>query len=125
MYPSDYVINPRRLAAVHIAALGPTFAIGNFAGIALLCLPRGGLILWQADFWQMLMFGFYFVSLCANYVVLLFFAFEINNRERARHEIGDELNRQHGAMGEYRRQSMYLLLPFVVPIAALQRRYRP
>ena len=125
MYSSDYVIDPRKLAAIHIATLGPTFAIGNFAGIAILCLSLGGLILWHADSYQMLTLGFYFVSLCANYVVLLFFAFEINNGERARSEIGDELNRQHGAMGEYRRQSMYLLLPLVVPIVALQRHYRP
>lgn len=118
------MIDPRKLAAIHIATLGPTFAIGNFAGLGLLCLSLGGLILWHADSCQMLTFGFYFVCLCANYVVLLFFGLEINNRDRARSEIGDELSRQRSAMGEYRRQSMYILLPLVVPIVALQRRCR-
>ena len=125
MYSSDYVIDPRKLAAIHIATLGPSFAIGNFAGVALLCLSLGCLILWHADSRQMLAFGFYFVSVCGNYVVLLVFALKINNRESARSEIGDEFNRQRGAMGEFRRQTVYLLVPFVVPIVALQRRYKP
>ena len=124
MYSSDHVINPRKLAAIHIATLGPTFAIGNFAGTALLCLSLGVLILWHADSIQLFTFGFYFFCLCINYTVMLFFALEINNRESARAEIGDELNKKHGAMAEYRRQSIYLLIPVVVPMAVLQRRYR-
>jgi hypothetical protein len=80
---------------------------------------------WRATSIQVLMFGFYFVSLCANYVVLLFFALKIDNREHARREIGDELTRQRGAMGEFRRRSMYLLFPFVVPIVALRQHNRP
>ena len=124
MYSSVHVINPRKLAAIHIATLGPTFAISNFAGTALLCLSLGVLILWHADSIQLFTFGFYFFSLCINYTVMLFFALEINNRESARAEIGDELNKKHGAMAEYRRQSIYLLIPVVVPMAVLQRRYR-
>ena len=125
MYSPDYVIDPRKLAAIHIATLGPPIAIGNFAGVALFCLSLGCLILRRADSCQMLAFGFYFVSISANYVVLLFFALEINNRERARSEIGGELNKQRGATGEFRRQSVYLLVPLVVPIVALQRHYKP
>ena len=124
MYSSDHVIDPRKLAAIHIATLGPTFAVGNFAGTALLCLSLGALILWHADSCQLFTFGFYFLSLCLNYLVMLFFTLEINSREGARSEIGDELNERHGAMAEYRRQSIYLLIPVVVPIVALQRRYR-
>lgn len=124
MYSSDHVIDPRKLAAIHIATLGPTFAISNFAGTALLSLSIGALILWRADSFQLFTFGFYFISLCINYMVMLRYALELNTREMARAEIGDELNKRHGAMAEYRRQSIYLLIPVVVPIAVLQRRYR-
>lgn len=123
-HSSNHVIDPRKLAAIHIATVGPTFAISNFAGTALLSLSFGALILWRADSFQLFTFGFYFISLCINYMVMLRYALELNTRESARAEIGVELNKERGAMAEYRRQSIYLLLPMVVPIAALRRRYR-
>lgn len=122
MDASDCVINPRKLAAIHIATLGLTFAIGNFAGSALLCLAVGGLILRRAESGKLLAFGFYFVSLSINYAFMLFCALKIDGREGARAEIGDELNNRHEAMAEYRSQSLYLLLPLLVLIGALQRR---
>ena len=118
------MIDPRKLAAIHIATLGPTFAIGNFASTALLCLCLGAFLLWRANTYQQLTFGFYFVSLSINHILMLLHAWEVNNREGARAEIGDELNRKGSAMAEYRRQSIYLLLPLVVPIVALQRHFR-
>ncbi len=118
------MIDPRKLAAIHIATLGPTFAIGNFACTALLCLCLGAFLLWRANTYQQLTFGFYFVSLSINHILMLLHAWEVNNREGARAEIGDELNRKGSAMAEYRRQSIYLLLPLVVPIVALQRHFR-
>ena len=118
------MIDPRKLAAIHIATLGPTFAISNFAGTALLCLSIGAVILWRADSFQLFTFGFYFVSLCINFTVMLHYAMELNTRESARAEIGVELNKDRDAMAEYRRQSIYLLLPIVVPVVALRRRYR-
>ena len=124
MYFSDCVIDPHKLVAIHIATLGAAFVIGNFTGTALLCLSLGVFILWRADSCQLFTFGFYFISLCINYVVMLFYALEINNRENARVEIGDELNKKRGAIAEYRRQSIYLLLPLVVPIVAFQRSYK-
>jgi len=124
MYSLDNVIDPRKLAAIHIATLGATFAIGNFAGTALMCLSVGAFILWRGDSCQMFTFGFYFFSLCINYLVMLLFVLQINNRESARAEIGDEVNKKHCAMAEYRRQSIYRLIPVMVPIVALQRRYR-
>jgi hypothetical protein len=119
------VIDPRKLAAIHIATLGPTFVIGNFAGTALLCLSLGAFILWRADSCQQFAFGFYFVSLGINYVPMLFYALGITNRDSARAEIVDELNKKRGAVANYGRQSIYLLLPLMVPIVALQRRYKP
>ncbi len=124
-YSTDYVIDPRKLAAIHITTLGPTFAVGNFASTALLCLCLGTFLLWRANTYQQLAFGFYFVSLSINYLLMLLHALEITSRESARAEIGSELNSKRSAMAEYRRQSIYLLLPLVVPIVALQRRFRP
>lgn len=118
------MIDPHKLAAIDIATLGLTFSIGNFAGTALLCLSLGVFILWREDSYQQLTLGLYFVSLGINYLCMLFYALEINNRESARTAIGGELNRERGAMAEYRRQSIYLLLPLVVPIVAIQRRLR-
>lgn len=124
MYAWDQVIDPHKLAAIHIATLGPTFAIGNFASTALVCLSLATLILWHADSCQLLTFGFYFVFLCINYVVMLFFALQINSRASARAEIRAELNKERGAMAEYRRQTIYLLIPILVPVVAVQRRFR-
>ena len=124
MYSSSPVIDPRKLAAIHIATMGPTLVIGNFAGTALLCLCLGAFIFWRAISYQQLAFGFYFVSLGINYVLMTLYAWEINNRESARAQIGNELNKKRAAMAEYRRQSIYLLLPLVVPIVALQQRYK-
>lgn len=118
------MIDPRKLAAIHIATLGPTFAIGNLASTALLCLSLGAFLLSSANTYQQFTFGFYFVSLSINYILMLLYALEIKNREGARAEIGDELNRKGSAMAGYRRQSIYLLLPLVVPIVALQRHFR-
>ena len=118
------MIDPRKLAAMDIATLGPTFIIGNFAGVAVVCLSLGTFILWGADSCQKLTVGFYFFSLGINYMFMLFYALEINNRESAHAAIGNELDKERGAMAQYRRQSMYLLLPLVVPIVALKRRYK-
>jgi hypothetical protein len=122
-YP-DHVIDPRKLVAIHIATMGTAFVIGNFAGTTVVSLALGTFILWRADSFQQLIFGFYFSSLGINYMLMLFYAFEINNHESARAEIGEELNKKQGAIAEYRRQTIYLLLPLVVPIVALQRHYK-
>lgn len=116
------MIDPRKLAAIHIVTLGTTVAIGNFGGTALLCLSLGAFILWRVDSGELFAFGFYFVSLGINYLLMLFYALGVTSGESARAEIGDELNDRHSAMAEYHRQSLYLLLPLLVPIAAFQRR---
>ena len=118
------MIDPRKLAAIDIATLGPTFIISNFAGTALLCLSVGAFTLWHADSCPQFTFGFYLVSLGINYVLMLFYALGINSSENARAEIGNAPNEKRRAMTEYRRQSLYLMLPLLVPIAALQRRYK-
>jgi hypothetical protein len=124
MYDSDCMIDPRKLAAIDIVTLGLTLSVGNFVGTALLCLSLGAFLLWRADSYQKLTLGLYFASLGINYMCMLFYALEINNRESARTAVGNEMNSERIAMAEYRRQSIYLLLPLVVPIVALQRRYK-
>jgi hypothetical protein len=119
-----HVINPRKLAAIQIATLGPTFAFANFAGTAILCLCFGAFILWRSISYLQITLGSYFVSLGINYLLMFLCALEIKNRESAGTEIVNELNRKQDAMAEYRRLSIYLLLPLVMPILALQRRYK-
>src|SRR5262249_5006471 len=65
--------------------------------------------------------GLYFISLGLNYIPMLVFAIAINKAKSARAELGNELDNKRAAMKEYRRQSLWLLVPLVVPIVALTR----
>jgi hypothetical protein len=52
---------------------------------------------------------------------MLIYALAITRNKSARAELGDELNDRTGAMSKYRRQSILLLVPLLVPIIALHR----
>jgi hypothetical protein len=116
------VINPRKLAAIDIAFLGSGFIITEFAAGVLLCFALGAFILLRAhSFWQLAL-GLYFISLAINYVPMLIYAVAFTRRRNARIEIADELNDKRRAMAKYRRQSMFLLIPLLVPIVTLRVR---
>lgn len=116
------MINPRKLAAIDLALLGPTLIITEFAAGVLLSLALGVFIVLRAgSFWQFII-GLYFVSLGLNYVPMLLFAIAITRAKSAHAEIGDELQDKRRAMAKYRRQSLFLLVPLVSPIAALRQR---
>ena len=63
--------------------------------------------------------GVYLISLGLNYVPMLVYAFAINKTKSARTELGSELDDKRAAMTKYRRQSIWLLMPLIVPIVAL------
>jgi hypothetical protein len=65
--------------------------------------------------------GLYLISLGINYVPMLIYAIAITRGETARAEVGDEINDKSRAMAKYRRQSMFLLVPLLVPVVALGR----
>jgi hypothetical protein len=60
----------------------------------------------------------YFISRGINYP-LLAYAVSITRRQSARAEMGDKLSDERRAMAKYRRQSILLLVPLLVPILAL------
>lgn len=117
------MIEPRKLAAIDIALLGSKIIIAEFAGGVILCAALGVFVLLKShgSFAQLLL-GAYLISLALNYIPMSVYALEMTRANTARSELGDELNEQRRAMGKYRRQSLWLLVPFVVPIIALAQR---
>jgi len=122
--PQKPVINPRKLAAIDIVFLGSKFIIAEFVGGVLLCIALGIFVLFRGhSFWQLVL-GLYLISLGVNYVPMLVDAAAITRRQSARAEMGEELNDQRRAMAKYRRQSILLLIPLLVPIFALAQERR-
>ena len=116
----------RKLVAVELAFLGPKFILAEYAfavvagvGLGVLSL-RVGLMRTHA-MWQVLLGG-YLVLLALTYAVLLGYAIAMARRGDARDEIADELDDKATAFRKYRRQSLWLLVPLAVPIAAIRRR---
>ena len=113
------MINPRKLAAIDIIFLGPTFIIFEFAGGVLLCAALGIFILFRSHSSAQLALGLYLISLGINYVPMLIYAVAVIRGDSAWIEMGNELDDKSRAMAKYRRQSMLLLVPLLVPIIAL------
>lgn len=118
------MIQPRKLAAIDIALLGPMLILIEFAAGVLLSAGLGVFIFLRARSMPQIVLGLYLVSLGLNYLPLLLHAVSIRSRERARAELGIELNDKGRAMAKYRWQSLYLLLPLVTPIAAVVELWR-
>ena len=118
------MISPRKLAAIDIVFLGSKVIIAEFAGGVLLCAALGIFVLFRGhSVWQLVL-GLYFLSLGINYMPMLIYAVAITKEQSARVEMGDELNDKRRAMAKYRRQSILLLVPLLVPILALARERR-
>jgi len=115
------MINPRKLAAIDIVFLGPKFIIIEFAGGVLLCAALGVFILFRGHSSTQLVLGLYLISLGINYMPMLIYAVAITKGDSARRELGNELDDKSRAMSKYRRQSLWLLIPLLVPIIALRR----
>lgn len=120
------MIQVRKLVAIELAFLGPKFilaeyAIAVLAGAALGVLSlRAGLMRTHA-LWQILL-GIYLLLLALTYAVLLGYAIAMTRRGNAREEIADELDDKAAAFRKYRRQSLWLLVPLAVPLAAFTQR---
>ena len=65
--------------------------------------------------------GLYLISLGINYVPMLIYAVAMTKNDSALAEICNELDDKHRAMAKYRRQSILLLIPLLVPIVAFGR----
>ena len=119
------MIQVRKLVAVELTFLGPKIVIAEYAVavvvgllVAVLSL-RSGLYRTHA-MWQTLL-GFYLLFIVLAYAVLLASAIGMARRGDCRNEIVDELNNTREVFRKYRRQSLWILVPLAVPLAALRQ----
>lgn len=117
------MIDIRKLAALDLAFLGPRiilteFSLGVFGSFAL-----GVLTLLRSHSMGGIVLGAYLLLIGVNYVPLLLHAISIVRRNSAHYEIADEVTEKRRMFRKYRRQSLLLLVPLVVPIAALAQQY--
>lgn len=123
------MIQVRKLVAIELAFLGPRFILAEYAvavigglGLGILTL-RAGLMRTHAV-WQTAL-GIYLVFLALTYAVLLGYAIAMARRGNVYDVIANELDDKHAALRKFQRQFLWLLVPLVVPVAAIvQRRER-
>jgi len=121
------MLNVRKLAALDLHVLGPFVIVTEFALGVAGPLALGALTLRSScrHGWPLglTLFGGYLLSLGVNYLPLLLHAVSLVRSRSASHEIADELSDRRLTFRKYRRQSLYLLVPFVEPVlAVLQQR---
>jgi hypothetical protein len=121
LYCHTNLINLRKLAAIDILFLGSRIIIGEFAGGVLLCAGMGVFVLLRSHSFGAKAFGIYLIALGINYIPMLIYALSITKAQSALAEISDELDDKRRAMAKYRRQSLLLLVPVLVPILALKQ----
>jgi len=119
-------VNVRKLAAIDLLFLGSKvilaeFGIGVFGSLAL-----GVMSVWQGthrfhSVW-MVVLGVYLIFVGINYVPLLLHAIGISRRGNAQQEVADELECKQETFRKYRRESLLILVPLVVPVAAILNR---
>jgi len=114
----------RTLAALDIAFLGATLIIAEFAFGVVGPIALGVLTLRGSHSMGGMLFGAYLVSLGLNYVPLLMYAIVIARRGTAQAEILAEPSDRQQTFRTYRRQSLWLLVPLVVPILAIRQEWQ-
>lgn len=118
---SGFVNRIRRLAAIDIALLGYKLVCAEYLVGVVLGLSLGSLVLVRSQSMWHLALGMYLACLGVNYVPLLIYTIAIGSRQNARAETGNELaeSGQQRTMSRYRRVSLLLLVPLVVPALAV------
>lgn len=120
------MIQVRKLVAVELVFLGPKIVFAEY-GFAVVVAIATGILSLRAGLvrtvvlWQILL-GVYLVCLALTYAVLLGYAVTTARRGDARSEIAGELDNTATTFRKYRRQSLWILVPLAVPIAAIQQR---
>ena len=93
--------------------------MAEFAAGLLLSTVLGIFVLMRGQaFWEEVL-GAYLMCLGINYAPMLLYAVDIIRKQSASGEMAEELSDKHKAMAKYRRQSLLLLVPLLVPILAL------
>jgi len=118
------MLNARRLAAVDLSGLGPKIVIPEFALAALGAPALGVLTVLRSGSIGATGFGVALIGIGANYVPLLIHAIDLTRRSAVNAEIAGEAGDQPALYANYRRQSLWLLIPFAVAAADLSQRLR-
>ena len=118
------MIDIRMLAALDIAFLGPRVILIEFTAGVLLPIALGSLTLARAGSLSGTLFGVYLITLGINYVPLMIYAVSIVRAGSASAEIADESHHRARMFRRYRRQSLLLLVPLVVPFASAIQEWR-
>ncbi|MGI9069841.1 MAG: hypothetical protein ACR2JB_00575 [Bryobacteraceae bacterium] len=116
--------NLRKLAAIDILFLGYKVIVAEYVVGVAFSLALGLFVLLRShSFWQVAL-GAYLICLGINYVPMLAYAIAIANRQNAQAQISHELIEVRKAMSKYRRQSLLLLVPLLVPILAASQKLK-
>jgi hypothetical protein len=122
------MIQVRKLVAVELTYLGPKiiiaeYAIAVVAGLVVGVLSlRAGLLLTHAA-WQIAL-GIYLLFIAFTYAILLRYSVSMTMRGDYQDEIAAEVEAKgnKAIFRKYRRQSLWLLVPLVVPLVAVRER---
>jgi hypothetical protein len=118
------VINIRKLAALDIVFHGSRLILVEFAVGVFLPLTLGLVSLVRSHArWQTVV-GTYLVLLAFNYVPLAVYAIIMVRKRSAREEVIDEVAHREHIASKYMPQSLLLLVPLLVPLAALAQELR-
>ena len=124
LYPFR-VIQVRKLVAVELVFLRPKIVFAEYGFAVVLGTASGvlslrvGLLRTNAA-WQVLL-GIYLLFVALTYAVLLGLAIAMARRGDPREEVAGELHDLPATFRKYRRQSLWILVPLVVPLAAFRQ----
>src|SRR5262245_53182532 len=113
------MINIRMLAALDIAFLGSRVILSEFAFGVLGPMALGILTCLRSHTLYGVAFGLYLMCLGVNYVPLLLHGIDIVRRRTAQVEVSAEPGDRRAVFRKYRRGSVLLLVPLVVPALAI------
>jgi hypothetical protein len=107
--------------AIPVSALGPRIILPESALGVVGPTVLGVWTLLRSQSAGGVLFGAYLIALGVNYAPLLFHAIDIVRRGTTRAEIAAEPGDRQRLFQKYRRQSLWLLVSFVVVIVALKQ----
>jgi hypothetical protein len=116
------VLNARKLVAIDLVFLGSKAIITEFSAGVFLSTALGVFVLVREHgSAAQIVLGLYLISLGVNYIPMLIYAIAITRARSARAELGGELDNKPVTMAKYRRQSLWLLVPLVVPFTVFSQ----
>jgi len=107
----------RKLAAIDIVFLGFKLVVVEYAFGVLGSIALGVFVLLRSHSKAQFAIGLYLICLGINYLPM--YAASIASKQNARAELGDELFEERRAMSRYRRMSLLLLVPLILPVCAI------